>query len=348
MQMTFNMRVFLKLSAISFLFLLFSCNDASKSVDTQKDNLRADSLSIKLNSPELKAVNKELIADPSNASLYDKRARVYLDLRYFDDAVNDSKRAIRLDSLQPSYHLTLVDVYYAQNKTRLAKEKLEQTAAKFPSNTEALLKLAELYFLVKKYQEGIDFANKALKLDESIAKAYFIKGSIYRESGDTSRAISSLQTAAEQNPNYLEAFYDLGVLYGARKDPLALEYYNNVLRIDPNNVGALYARAKFLQDVGKIDEAIKEYEALAAKSASCDDCYYNMGAIFLELKKDPKKAVGYFTKAIEVNRNFGAAYFARGYSYSLLNDKTSAKADYNMCLQLEPNNEAAIEGLNSL
>jgi len=332
---------------ISLLFV--SCkNNAGDESDLERGNKKADSISIKLNSPELKAVNAEILNAPGDAALYHKRSLVYLSLKQFDEAVNDSKRAIRKDSVQPKYYVTLADIYFAQNSTRLAKELLEITVKKFPENTEALLKLSELYFLVQRYQEAIEFANKALKINENLAKAYFIKGSIYRESGDTTRAISSLETAVEQDKNYTDAYFDLGVMYAARKNPLALEYYNNVLRIDPARAPARYARAKLLQDLGKIDEAIFEYESILKTEKSCDNCYYNMGALYLEIKKEPKKALVQFTKAIEVNHNFIAAYLARGYTYALLNDKISAKADYNMCLQLKPNYEPAIQGLNEL
>lgn len=335
--------------SLLFLFFLGACTGtSSKTDDLERGAQKADSLSIKLNSPELKSVNAELLAKPDDAALYEKRARVYLGLREFNEAVNDSKRAIKLDSTQAKFYLTLADVYFAQNSTRLSKELLEITAKKFPDNTEALLKLAELYYLVQHYQEGIDFVNKALRINENIAKAYFIKGSIYRESGDTGRAISSLQTAIEQDSKMVDAHYDLGVLFAARKDPLALDYYANVLRIEPNNEKALYARAKLLQDLKKTDEAIKAYEAIIAGNTRCDNCYYNLGAIYLEYKKDPKKALEQFTKAIEVNNNFVAAYLARGYAYSLLDDKVSAKADYNMCLRLSPNYEPAVEALNAL
>lgn len=329
-----------------FLLLFSACN--TNHSETEAANKKADSLSIKLNSPELKAVNAELLQDPSNASLYNKRALVYINLKQFPEAENDSKRAIRLDSTQATYYLTLVDDYFSSNKTRLSKELLETTTKKFPDNIEALLKLAELYFLVKRYQEGIEYVNKALKIDENLAKAYYIKGSIYRESGDTTRAISSLETAVEQDNRYMDAFYDLGVMYAARKNPIALEYYNNVLRIDPANTNANYARAKLLQDLGKTDEAIKEYEAILVNNKSCENCYYNLGAIYLEIKNDPKKALEQFTKAIEINPNYVEAYFARGYTYTKLKDKESAKADYNMCLKIQPNYDAAVQELNNM
>lgn len=344
--MIFSARIYnLSLLAVSFLFLL-SCQS---SVKPEAADLRlADSLSIKLNSPALKAVNAELLKDPENAALYNKRSLVYMSIKELPAAVNDAKRAIRIDSLQASYYLTLVDVYFSQNNTRLAKDLLEIVVRKFPENTEALLKLAELYFLVRQYQKGIDYVNKALKADPAIAKAYYIKGSIYSESGDTTRAISSLETAVEQDNNYGDAFYDLGLIYAAKKNPIAMEYYNSALRVDPANQLALYARAKLLQDLGKTDEAIAEYQSIAGKFKTCDNCYYNLGALYLEVKKEPKKALDYFTKALELNPNYAAAYFARGYAYSKLGDKESARADYKMCLKIQPNYEGAVEGLNSL
>lgn len=334
------------LFSISLLsFVLFSCGENS---DVEKSNQKADSLSIKLNSPELKAVNAELIKDASNAELYNKRAKIYLGLKQFPEAKNDSKRAIRIDSTQAPFYLTLADIYFSENNTREAKELLESTAKKFPDNIESLLKLAELYFLVQKYQDGITYVNNALKINENLAKAYYIKGSIYRESGDTSRAISNLETAVEQDNKYVDAYYDLGVLYAARRNPIALDYYNNALSVDPNHVEANYAKAKLLQDIGKIDEALAQYDVIIAKNKDCENCYYNRGAIYLELKKDVKKAVGEFSKAIEINPNYVEAYFARGYAYSKLKDKESAKADYRMCLKIQPGYEAAVEELNSL
>jgi tetratricopeptide (TPR) repeat protein len=244
--------------------------------------------------------------------------------------------------------MTLVDAYYTQNNTRLAKDLLEIIEKKFPDNVDALLKLSELYYLVKQYQKGIDYVNKALKINDRSAKAYYLKGSIYRESGDTGRAISSLETAIEQDIKYENAFIDIAVMYSARKNPIALEYYNNAIKINPYNENTIYARAKLLQDLGKTDEAIIEYKSILSKNKNCENCYYNLGAIYLEIKKDNKNALENFTNAIALNPNSVEAYFARGYTYYKLKDKESAKADYNMCLKIQPNFEAAIQGLNEL
>lgn len=346
--MTFNIIMRNTILTLLTLSSLFFVTCGNKQTEAETGAKKADSLSIKLNSPELKAVNAELLNAPSNADLYDKRAKVYLSLRQFTEAENDARRALRIDSMRPVYYLTLVDIYFTANRTRESKELLESTTKRFPDNIEALLKLAELYFLVQRYQEGIDYVNRALKLNENLAKAYYIKGSIYRESGDTSRAISSLETAVEQDNRYLDAFYDLGVMYAARKNPVAMQYYNNVLKLDPAHAQAMYAKAKLLQDLGKVDEALQEYDQILSVNKNCENCHYNKGAIYLEVKKEPKKALEEFTRAIEINPSYVEAYFARGYTYSKLKDKESAKADYNMCLRIQPNYDAAVEELNKL
>ena len=347
MQMIYNH--YYKQSVL-FLFILIalgSCKNNSNE-ELKTETSINDSLSIKLNSPELKAVNAELLDNPNSAELYDKRANIYISLKQLNEAVNDAKRAIKLDSAKADFYMTLVDAYYTQNNTRLAKELLEIIQKKFPENVDALLKLAEIYYIVKQYQKGIDYVNKALKINERLAKAYYLKGSIYRESGDTARAVSSLETAIEQDTKFENAYIDIALMYAARKNPIALEYYNNALKINPYNDNTIYARAKLLQDIGKIDEAIIEYKSILTKNKNCENCYYNLGAIYLEIKKDNKIALENFTNAIALNPNSAQAYFARGYTYSKLKDKASAKADYNMCLKIQPNFESAIQALNEL
>src|SRR3954471_13658704 len=112
----------LGLAIAVFCLSLAGCKN---NTETKQEAQKADSLSIKLNSPELKAVNAELLKDPGNAALYDKRAKIYQGLKQTEEAINDSKRAIKLDSTKAEFYITLVDSYFSQNKTRLAKEELE-------------------------------------------------------------------------------------------------------------------------------------------------------------------------------------------------------------------------------
>ena len=129
---------------------------------------------------------------------------------------------------------------------------------------------------------------------------------------------------------------------------MAFQYYDNALSINPTSSEALYAKAKLFQDMNKINDAVLLYNQILKNDPSHLFSIYNLGAIELNINKNPKKAIEYFTKAIDTNPKYAEAYFARGVCYQELNDKPNALADYSMCLQLKPNYEPAIDGLNSL
>lgn len=340
------MKILKSATVIIAALVMFSCKSGENKKVVQQEI--KDSLIDKLNSPELKAVNEKLKADPNSAELYNERAKIYIQLKQFDAAVGDAKRSLKIDSTKVDYHLTLVDAYFADNKTRQAKETLELIVKKFPDNIEGLLKLGELFFLVRQYENALTHINKALKIDESMARAYYLKGSVFKEMGDTTKAVSSMQTAIEQDNKYFDAFVDIGLLYAIKKNPLAFQYFDNALRLKPGNDNVMYAKAKLLQDMNKIPEAIAEYDKMLAINKDNSMVLYNLGAIYLDKKKDAEKAVDYFSKAIAVDPKYTEAYFARGVCYEVLKDIPNAKADYNMCMQITPNYELAIEALNNL
>lgn len=328
------------------VFLFFSCQPNTPL--TEKELQQQDSIQKILKNPILDSINQQLLENPNNDSLYRARAMVYLNAHQIDIAINDCKRAIKIDSQNVKNHLILADVYFAANKTKLSKDKLEDIIKRFPENTEAYLKLAELYYLVKQYEKAIEYVNKALKIDETLAKGYYIKGNVYKESGDTNKAISSLQTAIEQDPQMIDAFIDLGVIYAAQNNTLALQYYNNALKIAPTNSIALYDKAFFFQQTNQIDSAIALYEHILKHYPEHSQVVYNLGAIEFAFKKNKPKAIEYFTKAIQYNPQYAEAYYARGIIKKEMNKLKEAKEDFEQCLKYKSNFEPAIQELNDI
>ena len=120
MNFNINKQRFILFTLVSlFLLSLNSCKSGSNET-TDSENKIADSLSIKLNSPQLKAINAELVKNPNDPELYNTRATIYISLKQLPEAVNDAKRAIKMDTTKANFYMTLVDAYYTQNNTRLA------------------------------------------------------------------------------------------------------------------------------------------------------------------------------------------------------------------------------------
>jgi tetratricopeptide (TPR) repeat protein len=328
------------------IILLSSCNGSDKK--TSDNTIVTDSIVAKYNSPELKRVNDLLKATPGNADLYLQRGKIYMDLKDLEAAIGDGERALKIDSTKDAAYLFLTDAYFYNNKTRQAKEILERCVKNIPTSTDGFLKLAELYFYVKKYQESINCINSALKIDETIAKGYFLKGMCYKESGDTTRALSSFQTACEQDNQYYDAYVETGRLFAAKKNPLAVEYFNNALKINPKSTEVIYFIGKFYQDAGKIKQAIDAYNKLLEMNPKNKNALYNLGAIEYANSKNLEKAKEYFTNAINVDPQYGEAYFGRGVCFEDSKDFDNAIADYKLAVQYKPNYDPAIEHLNRL
>lgn len=328
-----------------FALALLSCNGGAEKKETVQPQ---DSLLAKVNSPDLKRVNEQLKANPNNPELYLQRGKVYMQLKDFSAAIADGERALKMDSTKDSYYLLLTDAYFYGNHTRQAKEILERCIRKIPNSTEGYMKLAELYFYVKKYQESIDNINLALKIDENLSKGYFLKGMCYKESGDTGLAISSFQTACEQDNQYYDAYVEVGRLLAAKKNPLCIQYFNNALKIDGKSTEVVYLIGKFYQDMKQMKMAMDAYNKLLQIDPHYKNALYNLGAIEFVVGKDKEKAKNYFTQAINADPQYAEAYLARAICYEDLKDYNNAIADYKMALQYHPNLEAAVTNLNKL
>jgi len=298
-------------------------------------------------SAELKAINELLRETPGNAKLYVKRAKYYMNKKDYNAAQADMSRALSIDSTQADFYLSLADLYFMVNKTGASKTALERCHRLDPANADCIMKLAELYFYVRKYQESLNFLDEALKLDQYNSKAYFMKGMNFKESGDTTKAISSMQTAVEQDNTYYNAYIQLGLLCGVKHNPLAEDYYMNALRLQPRSPEALYDFARYLQDLKNYPRAEVLYKQLLALNDKNFDALYNLGVIGVN-QKNYTGALGYFTQAITAEPRNSKGYYGRGYCYQLMGELQNAAADYRYTLTLDPEFEPAKAALGKL
>lgn len=324
------------------IFLQVSCGNTTTSTPTTT----ADSVTAKI--PEqLRAVNEQLQANPDNADLYHKRAQYYYENQRFSEGLADMLRAVNIDSTQAPYYITLSDLYFVNNQTSKTKSALEKCLQLDDKNTDAMLKLAELYLYVRKHEQSVQYINNALKLNKYNAKAYFMKGMNYKELGDTARAISSMQTAVEQDQQYYNAYMQLGMLCAATKNKLAAEYYKNAIKINPSSE-AQYSLAKYYQDTRQFDKALDTYNDLVTVHPKNINAFYNMGVIQLAELKKYDLAAHYFTTAISINPKYVEAYYGRGLSYQYAGNIKKAVADFEACIAIDPKFEPAMAALKQL
>lgn len=334
------MRIYLYLLVC---IVMISCGTKPNSTD----NTQPKDTVVVTTEKELTELNDNITKSPNDPKLFHRRAKYYISIHDYNAAMLDMSHVMKLDSSRVEYLLTLADLYSFANRTSYSKMYLEKILQMDPKNTEAMLKLSELFMLVKKSQESVDYANMALKIDGHLSKAYLLKGMNYLDAHDTGKAVSSFITATEQDPDYYSAYMLLGTISAAKKDPSAVAYYDNALRIDPKSTEAYYDKGKFYQDVKQYDKAIDTYQALLKVDSTYSSALYNIGAINYVNEKY-KDAETYFSKVIFFNPQNAEAFFARGLCYKYLNNKAAARADFKMAVQLKPDYESAKSALSDL
>jgi|AntAceMinimDraft_17_1070374.scaffolds.fasta_scaffold04079_2 tetratricopeptide (TPR) repeat protein len=345
---------------ISLLFILlsFSCINNNKTENKNVSVTKTDSIydNTEMNTAQVSEqiiteLNKKINKAPKNANLYNERSKLFINKGQINNALKDIKKALEIDSTNALFYCTLSDIYFEMGKIQNCIGSLKKAISLNNShriNIDVLLKLAKLELYQKEYFKALEYINGALNTDMLNPRAYFLKGFTYKEMGDTAKAISNLQTAVEQNPEYYDAYMQLGLLFSAKKDKLSEAYFKNALKIKPVSIEALYALGMFYQEdePPQIDKAVETYSKIIETDPDNKKAHYNIGYLNLVFLKHYYEAINNFTNAIQNDSNYFQAYYNRGYCYELLKDYENAKTDYKKALKIKVNFPKAIQGLN--
>lgn len=336
-------RIVLAIIITFFSILMFSCTNPGDGKVVEVENPAGDDLLGKID-----AINSEIRGDSLNPDLYEKRAKIYLENEAFNEAYKDIITVLELDSTYSSYYVTLSDIYLGMGKLQNTVQALEKAVDLDNENTEAWLKLAEMSIVIRDYDKALRYIDRALQVDELIDKAYMLRGVILMENGDTLKGIRNFQKAIDVNQNSLEANIQLGTLFAIKGNDLAIDYFNNALNIDPGNIDVFYYLAMYYQESERYNKAIQTYNSIIDLEPSFYIAMFNIGYINLVYLQEYETAVEYFTKVIELNAEYTEAYYNRGFAYEMLKDVENSRKDYSKTLELYPNYELAIDGLNRI
>lgn len=320
------------LLALILVHIQFSCS--SPQPRAQTNNARSlDSLGL---------VHSLIAANPYADSLYLQRANLYFQRQLLDSSIADLNKAIFLDSLNKDYYLYLSDVYLANAQSKSAKEILDRALALFPDNVEVLLKIARLQLILQQHIQAMTVMDKVFMIDPQNAKAYYLAGHLLYEMGDTTKAISSYQKATDFDPELVEAWIQLGDLYTEKNNPRAIQYYDNAIRIHPDDVETLHNKAYALQKFNRVQESIELYRQICDRFPQYEPAFYNLGILF-KSEDSLDAAIKQFSRAIELNPAESSNYFHRAQAYILQNNKTAAREDLLKCTSLNPTDNEAKE-----
>lgn len=297
---------------------------------------------------ELAELTKKIEKNEKDDLALYQRADYYYREGKIKEAQEDILKAIRLNPEKAIYQILLSDIYFSQKETDLTEEALNRAIALDPDNNEARLKLAELYFHLRMYEESDAILKTAVEKEPHNPKAHLIRAFSLKERGDTTGYLRLLQLTIDQDPKEIKAFLELGYYYQQRLDPIAINYYNNALLVDPNNIEINYNLGRLYIDLGDYEKAADHYKIILQINPQHKFALNNLGFIMMEFEEKYNEAVACFTKAIELDTLFSTAICNRGIAFSLLGEYDHARQDFLYCRSIDPQNETVVKELNRL
>lgn len=336
----------MKFSRLKYLFAifitaLFSCHN------NNSGNPPADTDPVLQNNPNLKKYTEQIHESPRNAALYFQRGTVLHRMQLDSLALKDFKTAASLDTTKAEYYSAVGELLFENKDISGSVEWIQKAIAKNPEDAKARLKIAKLFLYIRKYQQAFEQINIVMRKNVYNPEAYFLKGMVYKDMGDTAKAISNFQTSVQVSPDYRESILQLAVIYSAKKDSICLKYFDNAFRIDTTDVFPIYGKGLFFQYNKEYSRAKEMFRECIIRDRHYADAYFNMGYILMQ-EDSTEKAWRQYDIVTKIDPMNPTAYFNRGLCSELMDSVKKAVSDYRVAVSLDTSYKSPKEALKRL
>jgi len=184
----------------------------------------------------------------------------------YEEAEKYFKRAIELDSTQSAPHIRYGVLLWWMGRTSEADEQHRRAVELAPYSAEA--NRAYGYFLasgIGEYKRGLEYLEKAVKLNPRHARSYVSLSWAAAMTGDFDRALWAVGKASDMDPNYRRPYYRRSEIFAlAGMLDSAVFSAKEYLALEPHNEQALWRLGGIYIALRKYEQSDSVYALLAA------------------------------------------------------------------------------------
>jgi tetratricopeptide (TPR) repeat protein len=194
--------------------------------------------------------------DSTKSEAYYYLSQYYGALKQKDKAIACIEKAAALEPSNSTYQETLANAYINLHQYDKAAAVLESLYDKHRDRDDVLGVLIQLYEEQHEYESAIKTLTLLETVEGKSERLSYAKSNFYTQLGDKKAAIAEMKHLADQYPNdqnYRGLYANTLFVNGQKKK--ALEIYDDILRIEPDNRNALMALLAYEKDGGDPDKA---------------------------------------------------------------------------------------------
>lgn len=229
---------------------------------------------------------------------------------------------------------------------RDAESVFQRMIAVNPANYMAHYNLGNLCDRRKQPGLAIEHYQAAVAAEPNYAEAYCNLGGVLLRQGRRQDAIAAYETARRLRPDSMNYFNLANTLGDAGRLPEAVVAYREALRLNPKSSQAHHNLALILQRQGQNVAAIAEFRAAVEEQPDLEVAQYCLANLLAEAG-NTQEAVGHYLAAERLNPGRAESYNGLGICYAMQGKFPEAEQQLRQAVTLTPENPAAQSNLGN-
>lgn len=278
------------------------------------------------------------------ADLYASQGENQVSLDYYKKALKYQPTNIEIVKQSRKIYTRMKDI---DNMLRLSKKLI----AMAPANYDYYKDLIELLFNLQRYDEAMEFANKAMELDSRDEKSLMgIIAKIYTYTGKADEAVIIMKEKVEFDAANVEMVQTLAMAYCMDKDfPEGIKVCLDSIEVAmPSDVSKLQTiisnilgeHAVYLLEQDSTAEAFDKFNEAIQYNNENPEIYYKLCNANRKIK-NYSESIKQCKRAIELKPEEGKYYVALGDLYTDLQNPIESKQQYKNAVDIDPRNVQA-------
>lgn len=206
-----------------------------------------------------------------------------------DNAVSYATKALEKDSSNPNAHFILAMDAENKQDAQTSERELELAVKNDPNNYLYYFYLGRRQQIDKKYSQARSSYNSSIKINPNFDSAHFNLGLTCNRLNLPKEALASFRKAYSVNPQHAKAYLEEARLLRKGFNDLdgAINAYNKVLTIEPDNMSALKECGSVYAETANYAKAENCFRRVIARLGNAEDpmTYYNLSTVLYNQSK---------------------------------------------------------------